>query len=42
MQLIPIISISNGLPVIFLPLIIILIIIGVKDYYEDYKRKMSD
>ena len=42
MQAIPYISISDGLPVIFLPLIVIVLITGIKDFYEDYKRIRSD
>ena len=42
MQAIPDISISNGLPVIFLPLVVIVIITGIKDFIEDYRRKKSD
>ena len=40
--MIPQISISNGQPVIFLPLIVIVIITGLKDLLEDSKRKRSD
>lgn len=36
------ISISGGVPTIFLPLAFILFITAIKDYYEDYKRKVSD
>ena len=42
MQTIPYITISGGLPAIFLPLVVILIITALKDFYEDYKRKNSD
>lgn len=42
MQCIPYITISNGLPAIFLPLVAILIITAMKDLFEDYKRKKSD
>lgn len=42
MQLIPEISISNGVPVIFLPLAVIVAITGIKDFFEDYKRRKSD
>jgi phospholipid-transporting ATPase len=42
MQAIPYISISEGVPVIFLPLVVIIFISGFKDFYEDYKRKKSD
>ena len=36
------ISYSGGQPVILLPLAIVVIINGIKDFYEDYKRKKSD
>lgn len=42
MQTIPYISISGGVPAIFLPLVFILIITAMKDFFEDYKRKKSD
>ncbi len=42
MQTIPYITISNGLPAIFLPLVAILLITALKDFFEDYKRKISD
>ncbi|KAL4432773.1 hypothetical protein ABPG74_011594 [Tetrahymena malaccensis] len=42
MQSIPQISISNAIPVIFLPLAVIVAITGGKDLYEDYKRMKSD
>lgn len=42
MQTVPYITISNGLPAIFLPLAAILIITALKDFFEDYKRKISD
>ena len=42
MQTIPYITISNGLPAIFLPLAAILLITALKDFFEDYKRKISD
>ncbi|EGR30728.1 phospholipid-translocating p-type flippase family protein, putative [Ichthyophthirius multifiliis] len=41
-QIIPQISISDGVPTIFLPLTVILAITASKDFYEDYKRKKSD
>ena len=40
--MIPTISISNGIPVIWLPLIVIIFITALKDYYEDHKRIRSD
>lgn len=36
------ISISEGVPTIYLPLVTIVAITAAKDYYEDYKRKKSD
>lgn len=42
MQTLPAISISENMPVIFLPLTFILIATAIKDYWEDYKRKKSD
>ena len=42
LQMISEISASGGVPVIFFPLIIILIVSGVKDLFEDLKRKRSD
>ena len=36
------ISNSNGKPVILIPLFIVVSINGVKDFYEDWKRKKSD
>ena len=40
--MIPLISISDNVPTIFLPLAFILIITALKDAFEDYKRKRSD
>ena len=42
MQTLPAISISENLPVIILPLVFIIFVTAIKDYYEDYKRKKSD
>ena len=42
LQMIREISASGGVPVIFFPLIVILIVSGVKDLFEDLKRKKSD
>ena len=42
MQFIQIISISEGIPTIFLPLVVIVAVTAIKDFYEDYKRKKSD
>jgi len=36
------ISISDGIPTIYLPLVVIVTLTAIKDYYEDYKRKKSD
>ena len=42
MQTIPYISISEGIPVIFLPLAFVLLITAMKDLFEDLKRKKAD
>lgn len=42
MQTFPYISISNGLPIIFLPLFFIIFISAIKDLYEDNKKKIAD
>ena len=42
LQMIPQISPSGGSPVILAPLMFVVIVNGLKDYYEDYKRKESD
>jgi phospholipid-transporting ATPase len=42
MQMIGVISISGGLPTIYLPLIFIIFLTALKDIWEDYKRKKSD
>ena len=42
MQIIGAISISNGQPVIYIPLAVILMITAVKDLFEDLKRHKSD
>ena len=36
------ISNSNGKPVILFPLFIVVSVNGIKDFYEDWKRKKSD
>lgn len=41
-QMVKDISISDGIPTIYVPLITIVCITAAKDYYEDYKRKKSD
>lgn len=40
--MIKIISITEGVPTIFLPLFTILAVTAIKDFFEDYKRKKSD
>lgn len=40
--MIPPISISYGYPVIYLPLVFIIMISMIKDFYEDYKRIKAD
>jgi phospholipid-transporting ATPase len=42
MQMVDEISTSGGIPVIFFPLSVILIVSGLKDLFEDLKRKRSD
>ncbi|KRX09193.1 P-type ATPase, cytoplasmic domain N [Pseudocohnilembus persalinus] len=42
LQMVKEISISEGVPTIYLPLVTIVAITAAKDYYEDYKRKKSD
>jgi phospholipid-transporting ATPase len=42
MQSIHEISISGGRPVILLPLTVVVFINGLKDFFEDWKRKISD
>ena len=42
MQMIPEITISGGIPVIFMPLSFVVLVSGVKDFFEDLKRKQSD
>ncbi len=42
MQIISAISISNGQPVIYVPLAVILMITAVKDLFEDLKRHKAD
>lgn len=42
MQMIPQISVSGGFPVIFIPLSIVVGVSGLKDLFEDLKRKKSD
>ena len=42
MQMIPIISITNGFPAQLLPLVVVIVITMIKDIFEDYKRHKSD
>jgi phospholipid-transporting ATPase len=42
MQLIPIISISGGRPVMLLPLMFVIGVSMIKDIFEDFKRHKSD
>ncbi len=42
MQIVPVISISDGVPTILIPLISIVVITAIKDFSEDLKRKKSD
>lgn len=42
LQLVTKISNSDGMPTIYLPLGFIVIVTAIKDFYEDYKRKISD
>ena len=42
MQMIPLISISGGQPVMLMPLGFVLAVSMIKDIFEDYKRHKSD
>lgn len=42
MQMIPVISISAGKPVMLMPLSFVIIVSMIKDIFEDYKRHKSD
>jgi len=42
MQMIPVISISNGQPAMAPPLIFVVVLSMIKDAYEDYKRHKED
>ena len=42
LEMIPAISTSNGLPVIYFPLVFIIFLTALKDLVEDYKRHKSD
>ena len=42
LQMIKEISNADGKPVILLPLSVVVLVNGIKDFYEDWKRKLSD
>lgn len=42
MQMIPIISITNGYPAQAFPLAVVIVLSMIKDIFEDYKRHKSD
>jgi phospholipid-transporting ATPase len=42
MQMIPVISISGGSPVMLMPLSLVIFVSMVKDVFEDLKRHKSD
>lgn len=42
MQMIPVISISGGKPVMLMPLTFVIVVSMIKDIFEDYKRHVSD
>lgn len=42
MQMIDLISISNGKPAMAMPLIVVVMVSMIKDAFEDYKRHESD
>lgn len=42
LQMVPVISQSGGSPVMLLPLLFVVLVNGIKDFCEDYKRKQSD
>jgi hypothetical protein len=42
MQMIPVISISGGKPVMLMPLSLVIMVSMIKDIFEDYKRHNSD
>lgn len=42
LQMIPSISQSGGSPIMLIPLIMVVGVNGMKDFFEDYKRKVSD
>lgn len=42
MQMIPVISISAGKPVMLMPLAFVILVSMIKDIFEDFKRHKSD
>lgn len=40
--MIPAITVSEGKPTMFFPLVIVVIVSMVKDFFEDWKRRASD
>lgn len=40
--MIPTISVSSGKPTMFFPLITVVLVSMVKDFFEDWKRRVSD
>ena len=42
LQMIPAISVSEGKPTMFFPLVIVVLVSMVKDFFEDWKRRASD
>lgn len=42
LQVIPEISYTDGKPIIAIPLVIVILISGLKDFFEDYKREIAD
>lgn len=40
--MIPQISVSEGKPTMFFPLLIVLLVSMVKDFFEDWKRRAND
>jgi phospholipid-transporting ATPase len=42
LQMIPIITITGGVPDILMPLIFVILVTGIKDFFEDKKKKDAD
>lgn len=42
LQMIPAISVSEGKPTMFFPLVIVVLVSMIKDFFEDWKRRASD